>query len=914
MFTAKPQKNLHDAKQYFRVHLAQGDYYSEGKKVQVLWFGKGVLRLGLDPLQPVTAAQFERLCENLHPVTGQLLTVRNRQKNHRVYYDFTASAPKSVSIMAETIGDSRVQAAHTESGLEAMTEMQKFAAARIRKDGQRSERLTGEIVAGVVGHDTSRALDPQIHTHFIVFNATWDEVEGRWKALETKFMFECMNYFTEVYRNALARRLRGLGYGIRNTANGFEITGVAQNIIERYSKRRRAILSAEPEAIASINKKLRNELEQAVRDSMGKPAHVREKAEQALRDFEPITKLTNAGRATLAHTTRQWKDTSIDPAQVLAYQRSQLSDSEFAELKRLVRLGPGPQERPAETISARQAIDYAKEHMFERHSVVHYTELLREALAFSRGRIEKGALEGELARRTDFLAVNELLTTRETLEQEQRMISFTNQGIDRFRPFNARFSPHRDLSDEQRQAVQFILRSTDQIVGLRGGAGTGKTHLLRELMRGIEERHETVLLSPTTPAVEVLRKQGFTRAATVQRFLQDEAFQRDAAGKVLIVDEAGLLSRRDMLALMSIAIAGRARIILSGDTRQHGSVEAGDALRLLEKRSALRVTGVKTIRRQINREYRQAIAELADGQGLKALARLERLGAVEEIDGLQRYQRLAEEYLASIKAGKSALVVSPTWREIEQVTAAIRDGLKKQGTLARQEKIVEIFRRLNWTRAQKRDLRNFRPGLVLSFFRQTAQFAAGDTAEVMAVRGDAVVVAGPHRKETIITKKQAGCFDVLEKRELTVAAGERLLLQASRKSANLFNGQIVTVKELKSDGSMLLTDGRVLPATFRALTHGYCVTSHAAQGRTVDHVFVAMDAQSFQASNRNQFYVSASRGREQVRIFTDDAEFLRTVVNRPGDRLSAIELLENSRLTEKKTVKQQPGLKIAAGI
>jgi hypothetical protein len=331
---------------------------------------------------------------------------------------------------------------------------------------------------------------------------------------------------------------------------------------------------------------------------------------------------------------------------------------------------------------------------------------------------------------------------------------------------------------------------------------------------------------------------------------------------------------------------------------------------LLEKRSALRITGVKTIRRQINREYRQAIAELADGQGLKALARLERLGAVEEIDGEKRYRRLADEYLASIKAGKSALAVSPTWREIEQVTAAVREGLKKQGTLAQEEKTVVVFRRLNWTRAQKRDLRNFRPGLVLSFFRQTAQFAAGDVAEVVAVRGDAVLVAGPHRRETVITKKQAGCFDVLEKRDLPIAAGERLLLQASRKTAKLFNGQIVTVKELKSDGTMLLTDGRVLPASFRALTHGYCVTSPAAQGRTVDHVFVAMDAQSFQASNRNQFYVSASRGREQIRIFTDDADFLRTVVNRPGDRMSAIELLESARLAEKKTVKQQPAMKI----
>jgi conjugative relaxase-like TrwC/TraI family protein len=914
MFTAKPQKHLRNAKEYFQAHLAQGDYYSEGKKIQVHWLGAGVLRLGLDPMQAVTTAQFERLCDNLHPVTGKRLTVRNRQKNHRVYYDFAASAPKSVSIMAETVGDSRVVVAHSESAREAAVEMQKFAATRIRQGGQRGERITGEIVAAVVRHETSRALDPHLHTHFVVFNATWDAVEGRWKALETKFMFECMNYFTEVYRNSLARRLRALGYSIRNTANGFEIADVPQTIIDRYSKRRRAILTAETDAVAAINKKLREELEQAVADNVGKSTSEHEKAERALRDFKPVTSLSNNGRATLAHTTRQWKDNSLDPADVLAYQRSQLTDAEMGELTKLVGRQPVQPDSINETISARQAIDYAKEHIFERSSVVHYTQLLQVALAFSRGRISKEGLEIELAGRSDFIAVNELLTTRETLEQERRMIAIANHGVDRFGPLNRHFKSKHGLTDEQRKAVQFILHSTDQFIGLRGAAGTGKTHLLQELLRGIEERHETVILSPTTASVEELRKHGLNNAATLQRFLSDDAFQNDAAGKVVVVDEAGLLSRQDMLSLMAIAATSGSRVIFSGDTRQHASVEAGDALRLLENQSGLRVVGVKTIRRQVNREYRQAIAELADGQGLKALARLERLGAVEEIEGDERYRRLAGEYLASVKAGKTALVVSPTWREVNQVTTAIREGLKQKGTLGQSDQKITVHHSLKWTKAQKRDLRNYRAGMVLSFFRRTSHFAAGDSVEVVAVRDDSVIVSGPGKQALAITKKQAACFDVLEKRGLAVASGELLLLQASRKSAKVFNGQIVTARSVNPDGSILLADGRTIPSEFRTFTHGYCMTSPASQGRTVDHVFVAMDSLSFQATNRNQFYVSTSRASEQVRIFTDDKEFLQMVVNRPGDRLSALELVESARRAKRESIKQQPAIKVSPGI
>jgi ATP-dependent exoDNAse (exonuclease V) alpha subunit len=130
----------------------------------------------------------------------------------------------------------------------------------------------------------------------------------------------------------------------------------------------------------------------------------------------------------------------------------------------------------------------------------------------------------------------------------------------------------------------------------------------------------------------------------------------------------------------------------------------------------------------------------------------------------------------------------------------------------------------------------------------------------------------------------------------------------------LFNGQIVTARSVNPDGSILLADGRTIPSEFRTFTHGYCMTSPASQGRTVDHVFVAMDSLSFQATNRNQFYVSTSRGSEQVRIFTDDKEFLQMVVNRPGDRLSALELVESARRAKRESIKQQPAIKVSPGI
>ena len=148
------------------------------------------------------------------------------------------------------------------------------------------------------------------------------------------------------------------------------------------------------------------------------------------------------------------------------------------------------------------------------------------------------------------------------------------------------------------------------------------------------------------------------------------------------------------------------------------------------------------------------------------------------------------------------------------------------------------------------------------------------------------------KEELSVTQKQANCFGVAEPRALPVSPGDQLLIQGNRKSDGLFNGQLVTARKVQADGGILLTDGRRIRPNFRKFTHGYCVTSHAAQGRTVDHVYVAVDSHTQNAANLNQFYVSTSRGRELVKVFTDDLRFLRAVVTQSGARQSATELLD----------------------
>ena len=168
MVTAKTQYNLKNAREYFEEHLCVGDYYDEGQRVAGEWVGVGAERLGL--AGKVRADDFLRLCENQHPGTGEKLTQRQNTTrtegdkntaNRRIFYDFTFSPPKSVSLVGFLGNDQRIFEAHARAVQAALKNFEAFAATRVRVSGVRNERLTGNFVAAQFTHDTSRALDPQ---------------------------------------------------------------------------------------------------------------------------------------------------------------------------------------------------------------------------------------------------------------------------------------------------------------------------------------------------------------------------------------------------------------------------------------------------------------------------------------------------------------------------------------------------------------------------------------------------------------------------------------------------------------------------------------------------------------------------------------------------------------------------------
>src|SRR6202021_4074483 len=179
MIRISQQDSAAGAKRYY----ATADYYSEGQELVGSWGGKGASRLGL--FGTVDKFSFERLCDNLHPQTGEPLTVRTRTER-RVGYDFTFSVPKSVSLLYAMSGDQGILDAFREAVDETMREMEAEMKTRVRKGMQDNDRTTGNMVWAEFIHTTSRPVDglpdPHLHAHCFAFNTTWDEEERRWKA------------------------------------------------------------------------------------------------------------------------------------------------------------------------------------------------------------------------------------------------------------------------------------------------------------------------------------------------------------------------------------------------------------------------------------------------------------------------------------------------------------------------------------------------------------------------------------------------------------------------------------------------------------------------------------------------------------------------------------------------------------
>ncbi len=856
------------AKSYYSDALLKSDYYLEDQELGGAFRGRLADRLGLGG--KATKEQFFALCENLNPTTGKQLTPR-KNENRTTGYDINFHVPKSVSIVHVLSGDDHILEAFQKSVSETMADIEADAQARIRKDGVYADRTTGELLWIDFIHQTARPVegqdpDPHLHAHCYVFNATWDKEEngGRCKAGQFRGIMRDMPYYRARFHKRLSDRLIAQGYQIRRTKNAFEIEGVPQRIIDHFSKR--------TDEIGRIAK------EKGITDA------------KALDELGAKTRAKKQKGVSMAELKKNWR------SQIAALGSSQKEGS------LPIRHGPA---RNEQLPVAEMCLEYAMKLHFEKASVVPDRRLL--ATAYTQGigapLVTIDDLDKRFENDPSVLRIEEkgqlVSTTKEILKEEKRMVVLAQSGKGQMTPLYAE-APKVQLKDQQGDAVKHILTTTDRVSIIRGAAGSGKTTLMREAVSWMKKAgKEVTVVAPTSAAArDVLRGEGFEKAQTVAALWLSKELQVGLQDGVLWVDEAGMLGTSDMTDLLELATKKNARLILGGDTRQHSSVVRGDALRILSKVGGIKTAEVAKIYRQKDETYKSAVGDLFSGRVRQAFEKLESMNAVVEVDAKRPNDRLIEDYIQSVKKGRNALAISPTNEHRQELTAGIRKRMRTEGMIGKKEITVDRLENKYLSAVEKDDWKTYKPGQAIQFVQNTSGIQRGSQWTVKSVAENQVLLAGKMGKKAELPLGRVQCFDVLERAEIPLSKGDTVKITRNGfdlEKKRMDNGQMLEVVAVRKNGQVELQNKVSkqryhINDEFGHLDHAHCVTSYASQGKTVDDVFIAQPAATFSGTNAKQFYVSVSRAKEGVKIYTDDKKTLLAHAKRSGDRTAALEV------------------------
>ena len=895
------------------------------------WAGRGATELGLKGA--VDPDAFKSVLAG-HVPDGPRLGKRGRDGSitHRPGRDLTFSAPKSVSLVALIGGDRRIVVAHDLAVKRALRWVERNAAeTRLRDPATgRMVRAKGQkTVAATFRHDTSRNLDPQLHSHAVLANMIRGD-DGKWRTMANEPLYRSQKLIGMIYRAELAAVLDWMGYDVEKShADGrFEIAGVSREVVEAFSTRRAEIEAAMAER--GLGEPDKNP-KMAERAALMTRAHKRDVDKDALRGhWKEQAGAMGFDAGKVVERARETNRLRMVNPRILS--KVDIAALDAADPEREVGETPVP-EAPEEPDSGREreAVEWAAAHLSEREAVFTRTDLLTAALAMYPGRVSVSGAEREIRSLVSekrlhlapALENGDGMTTDKALADERESIGLMREGRNRqpsiMRGWIVQGRLHRGpLTEGQKAAVKLILSSKDRVVGVQGYAGTGKTTMLRRARALAEKKGYTMIgLAPSASAVKTLAAEAGIESETLQRFLARnagvaegrltkkgaKALRGKFSRSVLVVDEASLASTVQMRNLLRIAKELRLpRVVLVGDEKQLDAVDAGKAFAQLQG-AGMETATMDEIMRQKNPELKAAVEASLAGEIEKAFGKLGGNVAQVEPDNIAgavaaRWLKLSPE-----RRGRTG-VMAPSHALRVDINAHIRERLAHEGVIRGRTYEGERLVSRGYTRAEKGLADNYVSGDVVAFHRPYKRLGVAKGDERVVERVDrktgTVLLKDPGGDSRRWDPAQVAGFrggsEVYQREEIELRAGDRIRWTKNDDGLGLVNSRTAEVVSVEGGQvSFKLEDGRTLdlekndPA-LRHLDHAWASTVHAFQGRTVDNVIAAMEAGHPHLTTQKSFYVEISRARYRAELVTDDAEKLKEHLEQAtGERISALE-------------------------
>ncbi len=843
-------------------------YYAEG--APSVWYGHGAEVLGLRG-----AVQHDVLVAVLqgHLPEGTDLTRRgNRAHDRRLGVDLTFSAPKSVSLAALAGNDERVLAAHERAIKQALDFIEREVVTARRGQGGAAIERTGSMLAATYQHEDARGVnghvDPQLHTHAILVNAT-QRADGTWSAVNLDFGAHNvrMHMADAVYKSALARDLQQLGYAIRLTHTGFELAHITEAQIQAFSARKAQI----DEALKARG------LTRAAAS-----AETRANANLATRE--------NKKQTDRAEQRWSWREEAR--AAGIALDRPQAPARQTLDL-------------------STEAVRAAARHLSERKTVFSRDAIRLEALRAGVGTTDLDRIDRAIASRAGGLmeAGADRYTTRNALHREQEILHRARAGRGQSEPLMTPAAAQLliacreqtqgfPLSLGQRAALALGLSSPDRVIGIVGAAGAGKTTSLAGLVAAAREhRLEVIGIAPSAAAAHALQSAGADETHTLASLLAGGT--QDGGQRFYILDEAGMVSARDMDALMRRIDAEDARLVLVGDPRQLAAVEAGSPFHLMLESGAITHARIDEIQRQRDPALRQIAQHFALGEAAQAVALARPYVRQVQVETQNRgkdgqpkptpaerqeaiAQAVARDYLTRDQAvRKNTLVVSGTHATRGRINEIIRAGLREHGEIGREDILIQVLKKADLTRERATQAESYREGMVVRLPEGRGRERRTTDYKVSGVEGTRVRLRGREGGETVWDPARERAAGVYETQVLALSVGDEIVFRENappdgQRRERIRNGDTARIVRI-GDGKPVaqLQSGRKItldPTRGQTLDYGWCRTIHSAQGCTVDHVIVAGEA--CRVATAETAYVAASRERDSLTIVTDRADVL----------------------------------------
>jgi ATP-dependent exoDNAse (exonuclease V) alpha subunit len=834
-------------------------------------------------------------------------------------------------------GDERIQTAHDQAVKIALDHYENHLTTRQRVDGKIEKQITGSLVAATFQHQTSRNLDPQLHTHAVVMNITQGQ-NGDWRSVSSESLYRMQRELDQVYKTELEARLNQLGYQTEKTEQGFELTSVPESIREAFSSR-----SAQVEAELAKHNLTRQE----------STAEQRQTATLKTRQAKP----TEQNREVLQLGWRQQaKDIGLHPEQIPESQRAQnlalsqqiLSERVAHTISALTEKDAviseqviyhylnGTDHRAVSKQQLSQTLDQLKAEgklhsraitAFDRHTRLNVKQ---SAIVTEQGRQLEGQMLSTAERMNQPHTPSWLGKISPSLEKLALNSGYFKGGaisspkaaakqIDAKITIAAQKGHH--WTNEQRQAAISILSHRGDLSQLQGYAGTAKTSSVLASIRDIVQRegYTVIAIAPSHAASQQLQKDiqadyALTTSGYLAKMQSGQLQKELENSKVLVIhDEAGLASTQQMKDLLVQAEKNGHRLLNSGDRYQKASIGAGSAFGQLTDHK-VPTYELTTIFRQKDADLKKAVEHSlpSDPKIQKAMQRLNEKGLIQEIKSPQdRINALSSQYTRlTPEQRQKTLLIDSSRKGVDQLNSTIREQLQAKGELPANELTLKTLHSQDIAKA---DLEKgavgsvFKIGLVVTLNSQSLK-----NQDIGLVRGSKWKITGLNRESNILIVKSMQQpnlektlsgrelvkthASVSELRETSISVGEEVRFTSSDPAKGILTNEAATVKGIneqtgeikleKANGERVSLDGKQA----LSLDYNYAKTTFASQGQTAERVLYHAQSTNTNLMNQRDFYVGLSRATNEITVVTDSkCDLLDLIEKSTGEKMVALE-------------------------